>query len=371
MRKRKKASFSTKAASAVFDLSGLGLVLGGLVLLAAGVYLAYGFKSGGIQQLAELPAIDRGRVIQNLALVCRAATTAGLIVVVCAIIRYYVEETLGYALSIAGALLYFAPPLLLGSLMSSTKPTSLAVGIVGSRLQTLGMTALAPGLALLLRDLIGRLVRLLTRPRLAAGMVWGREARESVSPLRRIYGRCWEMPHCRAFIRSICPAYNVRKSCWRVKCGCYCDERTIIRAIEAQSGGATPENKRAYSQLLVRQPALTGAEKRERCRNCSIYSEHQRQKYRILSPLIFPGVALAILLTLPRIHIGLKHAVAFTDRFMRSMSFTPQGGIGPSEWSYYVSATGTIQWLFIAWLSIMAISYALRLIEYCVFKIQI
>ena len=371
MRKRQKSGLSNKAAMAAYDLAGLGLVIGGIVMAIATAYIAFGFKSGGIEDLARLPASDRHRVIQNIAFACRALTTTGLIVVVCAIIRYYVEESLGYVLSIFGALLYFVPPFLFASMLSTGGGTGLAVSIIGSQLQTLGMTALAPGLALVLRDLIGRLARLATRPRLPAGLVWGKEDRKNVSVLRGVYGHCWDLPHCRGFIKKICPANLAGKSCWRIKCGCYCDERTIIRAMEAQAPGASSDNKRAYSQLLVKQPALTSTAKRERCRNCSIYAEHQRQKYRILSPLVFPAVAVAIWILAPRIHSGLARVVAFTDHLMRSISFAPQTMAGASEWTRYVAGTGTIQWLFIAWLSIMAISYILRLIEYCVFKVQI
>jgi hypothetical protein len=234
-----------------------------------------------------------------------------------------------------------------------------------------GLMMLAPGLMLVLRDLLGRLIRLITRPRIASGLVWGKEDRHDLSVLRRVYGHCWDLPHCREFIRKICPAYLAGHSCWRVKQGCYCDEKTIIRAMELRGGGTEMVKNAQFSHgFSGGRRSLSPAQKRARCRNCAIFSEHQRQKYRVVSPLVFPTVAIAIWLISPNVQSLIQNVVQFTDRFMKIASFMPQASMGPSAWTY-ATGTGTIQWLFIAWLSIMAIGYTLQLMEYFIFKVQI
>jgi hypothetical protein len=373
MRKRKRSNRNSKVISALYDLTGLGLIVGGLVMLVTAGYLAYGIQSGVIQKFGTMPGADRLRVINNIAFTCRIFGTASLITVISAVIRYYVEETLGYALSLGGALLYFVPPIALAGLATpNIRASSIAVGMLSSQAQATGLLMLAPGLMLVLRDLLGRLIRILTRPRIATGLVWGKEDRQNISPIRRAYGRCWDLPHCREFIRKICPAYTAGHSCWRVKQGCYCDEKTIVRAMEIRGAGADVVKNAQFSHgFSSGRQNLSGAQKRQRCRNCAIYSEHQRQKYRVISPLVFPTVAIAIWLVSPNIQSLIQSVVLFTDRFMKLASYTPQASMGPSAWTYYTSGAGTIQWLFIVWLSIMAIGYTLQLMEYFIFKVQI
>jgi hypothetical protein len=373
MRKRRRPNYSSKVISALYDLAGLGTIIGGLVMLITAAYLIYGFHSGGIQNLGAMPVADRHRVITNIAFACRIFSTASLITVVCAITRYYVEESLGYVLSLGGALLYFVPPFVLsGFVVRDVRATSIAVSLMSSQAQATGLTMLAPGLMLVLRDLLARLVRILRRPRIASGLVWGKEDRHDLSPIRRAYGHCWDLPHCREFIRKICPAYEAGHSCWRLKQGCYCDERTIVKAMELRGAGKDLVKNAQFSHGFTSgRQLLSGAQKRERCRNCSIYSEHQRQKYKVVSPLVFPTVAIAIWLVSPSIQSLIQSVVQFTDRLMKVASFMPQSSMGPSAWTYYTSGTGTIQWLFIAWLSIMAIGYTLQIMEYFIFKVQI
>lgn len=368
MRKHRRPNRSSKLISALYDLTGLGLIVGAVVMLLSAGYVVYGLQSGGIAKLATMPAADRARVLVNVAFTCRMFATASLVVVISLVIRYFVEETLGYLLSLAGALLYFIPPYALSGFGKSNH-AAIGIALVS---QNTGLVMLAPGLMLVLRDLLMRLVRILTRPRLASGLVWGKEDRNDLSVIRKSYGHCWDLPHCREFIRKICPAYTSGHSCWRGKQGCYCDEKTIMRAMEMRGGGLEMAKNAQFSHgFSGGRKSLSPAQKRERCRNCAIYSEHQRQKYKLVSPLVFPAVFFAVWLISPNVESLIQTVVQFTDRLMKLASFAPQASMGPSAWTYYASGTGTIQWLFIVWLSIMAIGYMLQLMEYFIFKVQI
>lgn len=372
MAKVKRSRGAGKSVSAVQELAALGLKLGVIVLLLVGGYIIYGFQSGAVGDLASLPAVDRQRVLQNMALACRVLGVTSIIVTACAIIRYYTEEVLGYMLSLAGALLYFGPPLVLAGYEYGSAATREVTGGVASSLRSAGLVMFVPGSVMVVIDLVRRIIRSLTRPRITTGtLVWGREAPTRLSVKAKLYGSCWELPHCREFVRKLCPAYQERTSCWRLKSGCYCDERTVLRAMQAR-GAATQLVKNAqFSHGLAGHRAVSAAQKRARCRNCAIYAEHQRQKYRIISPLVFPAVAISIWFLTPTIQLWIQSAIQFTDRFMKVVSFSPQGAAGSSRWAEQLTGSGAVEWMFIAWLGIMAVSYMLQLVEYFIFKVQI
>jgi hypothetical protein len=314
---------------------------------------------------------DRERILNNLALACQLLAVTSPIVIACSIIRYYSEEILGYLLSLIGALLYFGAPIPLAQYMSSTSPEAQqAVANIIAGLRTAGFLAFVPGVMLVVIDLIRRIVHSMTKPRVAAGaVVWGKEENKSLSVKQRIYGNCWELPHCREFVRRLCPAYLAKTSCWRLKSGCYCDERTILKAM--QSKGNELVKNAQFSHGVAASRAVSPAQKRARCRRCAIYLEHQRQKYRIISPLVFPAVVIGLWVISPNIQGWLQTAIQYTDHFMRFVSFNPQNLSGPGGWANQLTGSAAIQWMFIVWLGIMAISYTLQLVEYFIFKVQI
>jgi hypothetical protein len=256
-----------------------------------------------------------------------------------------------------------------GFLTGGSKPVGAAVSIVAAQLQTTGLLLFAPGIVLVVRDLIVRLIGSLTNPRTAGKAIWGQEEPKSLSIVQRIYGNCWDLPHCREFIRRGCPAHQSGASCWRIKQGCYCDENMILKAMSARGAELDMAKNARVTNGVAARLSLSGSEKRARCRSCGIYAEHQRQKYRLISPLVFPSVAIAIWVLSPTIQTMLGQAITVTDKFMKLVSFAPQ--VSQPTWACQVSGSGAVEWMFIAWLGIMAVSYLLQLVEYFIFKVQI
>ena len=79
--------------------------------------------------------------------------------------------------------------------------------------------------------------------------------------------------------------------------GCMCDERILLKA----AAGKGPDNE-SYRGIMKSlgldkpiESSLAGQIKRARCRRCNIFLDHQKQKYRLLAPLVFPIVGIAIL----------------------------------------------------------------------------
>ncbi|MDO8684823.1 MAG: hypothetical protein Q7N50_15275 [Armatimonadota bacterium] len=372
MRMRKGASWSTKVVSAISELAMFGLKLGGLALVIVVGYIIYACQAG-LETIGQAPAADYQRMMGNLAFACRAAGVMAIIVAVCAIILYHMEEVLGYILALLGALMYFATPFLFTPFAAGADArANAAVALILTQIRATGFMLFIPGLALVVRDLIRRIVNSISRPRISpSAAVWGQEQQTDLAVWKRIYGNCWDLPHCREFVRKFCPAYQAKSPCWRQKSGCYCDERTIVKAMQARNADSDVAKNAQFSHGIGGTRALTAAQKRARCRSCAIYAEHQRQKYRIISPLVFPAVALSIWVLSPSIQQWLQKAVQFTDHLMKYVSFVPQEFARSSGWTYQVSESATIGWLFIAWLSIMAVSYLLQLVEYFIFKVQI
>lgn len=370
MRKHRRRGMAALSA-VVQDAAVLGFKVGIVVAVLAIAYIVYGFKSGVLQQLAMTSQVERNRLIGNIAFACTVLGATSLVLTLCAIARYYAEESLGYILSVLGLVITYGTPFAFGAYVSTKTPdVQRAVGDILWNMRCWGVGIFIPGGVLILRDLFQRVMRGLQGARGSRKQMWGTEVRD-LSLKQRLYGSCWDLPHCREFVRRMCPAFEKHKSCWKMKAGCYCDERTILRALEMRGGGLDVAKNAQYSHGIAPKRAMSSAEKRERCRNCSIYAEHQRQKYRVVTPMIVPGVTAIIWAMTPQLRVWLQEFVQWSDKFMKFASFTPKVEDLPSAWAQYANGSATLEWVFIAWLGIMAISYALQMVEYLIFKVQV
>ena len=136
-----------------------------------------------------------------------------------------------------GALLYFgSPPAFVRLLGEEAVKVKGPAGLIVGSFCAVGAICLLPGLVLVVRDCILRIWRGLSVKRLL-DYRWGdEEERRLKHRMKRAYGACWDMAYCRGFVRDVCPAFKARKSCWRIKVGCYCDEQTILLAMRVRNG---------------------------------------------------------------------------------------------------------------------------------------
>lgn len=353
-------------------LTDTGVKLGALAFVGSLGYLVYGLVAGsGLPKIMSLPPEDRARVLGNVAFACRVLGVSGTVLALSAAARYYAEETLGYMMSLLGVMLYFGTPWAFSSWFEQPNP---AIALVVVELRLLGMILFLPGVVLLVRDITFR-VRFgaahKEKEKRDGAFLVGDEALREEEPYRpRAYAKCWQMPYCREFVRKICPAYEARKSCWRVKAGCYCDEQTILRAMKIQSkeGRMFAKDLRYRMGSTERRTKLSRAQKRALCRSCVIYQLHQQQKYKLISPLVFPATAALIWVMYPTIEAVFRKGVHLTDVFMKKVSFLPQAYDKVPSGS---SVPQVVLVFFVAWLAIVAVSYGLRLVEFCIFKAQI
>lgn len=349
-------------------LTGLCLRFAAVVLIVAALFLVLGALTGKLQGILKMPAGDREQMISVVELAARAVVCCGAAVVVCVLLRLFGEEAVGQSLTIGGLLLYFGSPWFFVSLAGLDRMggTVLPRTIVDA-FRTLGMTALLPGLVLLLRDAILRVWTGISARRDVESRS-GKDERAAAGLLASCYPRCWEMGFCRELVRRVCPAYERRKSCWKLGLGCYCDEQTILRA-HRDAGPGVPASGGAATQEQVAGAArdrLSRTLRKSRCRNCVIYSEHQVQKYRLVSPLVFPAVIAVLWAFRERISEAARTVIMTTDRFMCCLAYKT-GAAAPTM----AETSGLMVGLAFVWLAIVMISYALRLLEYLIFELQV
>jgi hypothetical protein len=281
-------------------------------------------------------------------------------------------------MSILGVLLYFGTPWVFSAFFSESATSSnQALTLILEEFKLLGIVVFVPGLWLIIRDILLRLSMSLAakekrdrKQHVDTSFIVG-EA--SAAPEKVChpgpYAKCWQTSYCRDFVKGFCPAYEKRKSCWRIKSGCFCDESTMLRALKIKSKDSEMFEKDVLYRTAGndRGPKLTSKQKRMLCRNCVIYQFHQQQKYKLISPLVIPATLALIWYSFSTIQSWFKSAVEFSDKFVSKVSFLPQANhVAPTT-----SVPDIVLWLCVAWLAILVISYLLRLVEFCIFKLQI
>jgi hypothetical protein len=366
---RTSAHAKSQIVGLVDQISGFGMRAGILVAAIAFVFLLVVVFGGHVSAAAKESTHQKAYLEQSVALATQMFVIAAVVAVVSLVLRFPREETLGQALSLAGACIYFGVPMLLGWVVAAKEASDNAVfASIVRAMRSAGAIALLPGLTLVLRDAILRIWTGVSVRRVLERR-WGDEDEQRRKRRRpKLIASCWDMAFCRDFVRKVCPAWEARKSCWRIKVGCYCDERTILRAMTSEGKDNT------YAQGIIQsleldKPAQTRASnklKRERCRRCVIYSEHQRQKYRLLSPIVFPAVLLVLYVFYGGISSAVCNVLEKADQFMSFLTYRPEG----STYAFSNDAR-VLTTLAIIWLTIIVISYSLKFLEYLVFELQV
>lgn len=353
-----------RALEPVYGLATLAFQVSlGVFLLATG-YLAWGIFTGALANSIILPEAQRYQVARNVVYACKILVAGGVTCIIAAALRFYYEETLGYLLMVGGALLYWGTSMAVGPTLQrvSSAAAALPVYAVG-QIKLVGIVALVAALPFVAADFWSKLRGVRRAP---AGAVVVQEE----LPKSRIYLFCWQMPYCRDYLRKFCKPYERRKTCWRIKSGCYCDEDMILRVMKRSSTSKLPGFEQRYTGVAGRSKGLTPAEKRERCRHCFLYTEHQKQKYRMLSPLVFPLAVGLVWMHLKPIMAVLGKALELTDKFAGAVSFAP-GQVEQNPWAQAVAASHVAEWMFIICIGLILVSYLLQALEYAIFKLQV
>ena len=148
-----------------------------------------------------------------------------------------------------------------------------------------------------------------------------------------------------------------------------CEERIVLQAMIAPDW--KDQMTRANLALSMGSGArkvLTPAAKRDRCRSCIIYNEHQRQKHKALTTLTLIGVPGVLVLNFPVLQHLVNQFMNFTDAAAKRFAFTadPAGLAVLHNDSY-----GIFAWVLVFVFAVILLSQALKLVEYICFTLKI
>lgn len=173
-------------------------------------------------------------------------------------------------------------------------------------------------------------------------------------------GKCWQLPFCRKFVREKCPIYHSKRTCWKELVGCMCEEDVIRGAMENR---VISKDAVIAATMIPRNNKLTTAQKRDRCKTCVIFNEHQKHKYRASVWGVLGGsVGLYLLLHAPLI-IVVKALIERTSQVVNGLTYHKDA-----------AAAATADWfaeglLFV--FLILFVSYAMKTLEYVIFNLKV
>ena len=301
------------------------------------------------------------RQAQGLIATFSSVLSAGVVaVVIGAAYTFWGEEIMPALLLVGAGLTYFAPLLL--PMATGGQTTSVGQASMGS-IQTTGILFGALAIIVLVLDLGVRARERAARGAKAEVLRYGKGIKEEKNVQNIFMGKCWQLPFCRKFVRERCPIYHSRRTCWRERVGCMCEEAVINGALENKP---IPRDALAAAQYIPKNNKLTLDQKKERCRSCVIYNEHQRHKYKLSMPIIllgFVGVYVAFRVTLLNMTTDV---IGRIDQVVGRATFTSETGIKKAA-----QANVPFQEFLLFCFFIVALTYVMRLVEYLIFKAKI
>jgi hypothetical protein len=336
------------------------------VFVLSTAYLLYGVFFG----LGDFGSWDRARQVTmmgNINLAGNVMLAAAVLGSVCSLVLFWFEETAGYLMALLAGALYFGVPMAFASMGGEP---SVAMRMTVARFP---VAALAPALIaviLVVRDLIVRLIRSLDRQsKVASDLQFGNDAKREDRPVRMsLIGKCWEGAYCRDYIRTHCPIFKAKDTCWQRRRGCYCDEEIVNTATKKSRGTVlemAPNEAQNYANSTPKKVVfLSDAQKVERCRNCIIYNEHQREKYKILLPVVMLLSVLLCAFLGYEMRDSVGNAMNTIESTIRRFAFTGD----PTTAIKVAKPNETAIWAFVLAGSIMVIAKIIHALEWAIFE---
>ena len=346
-----------------------------LVSILLTLYLFWGLLSGAWshQAMGVLTLARRTQQLDNITLVFHLLQVSSLLTLAALLTACAQVEGIGYWLLGTAALFYAGPSFLANQIYPVRKITaSTASTTVLGDFQLLAWLFAVPGAVWTIVELVRRVAAaadLAAIQRANAKYGAGTKTQPKSKQRQIFLGRCWEGPYCRDHIRAKCPIHIKRRGpCWWYKEGCMCEERIVLQAMIAPDW--KDQMARAHQSQTLTGPRkhLSPEAKRERCRNCIIYNEHQRQKHKALTVVALIAVPGLLIWQFPVLNAVVNKLLLGLDDLTRRFSF----GADPSGIpALHNSAYALIAWVFVFALGVVLLSQVMRAIEFFCFKLKI
>jgi hypothetical protein len=330
------------------------LFVGGALatLACAGLLIFTCFRVSGDPTVAKaaLSNIDVFRRVLMVATVCLGIGAGYL---------FWGEDVVSGILVLCSGGLYFAPAIVPNFLPPGTGGGD----AVGAALGAVQMGGIILGVLSLVSLVSQIAIKVSQRARIGVKsdqLKYGKGVKEEADRQNVFMGNCWQLPYCRKFVRERCPIFHARRTCWREKVGCMCEEEVIRNAMENKP---IPKDALLASKMIPKNFRLTEQQKIERCKTCVIYNEHQRHKYR----LVLPAVIISFIVAYAGLHgvlIGLTQGTVEKIYQVVNVATMTHGSGPPQVPGVFVEGL-----LFV--FALVTLSYTLKVVEFCIFKIKI
>jgi len=353
------------------------------------VYLGWGLLAGvyANPNFAHLSHADRLRHDSNIAACTSVLKFSSLAFILSLLVLTFQDGAIGYVFLGISALLFFGIPYLVEEILGfqnlkdSTASTAAVEGI-----KAVAIFFCVPGVIWTVVDLIRRVLSALENAAIQrANLRYGSNVQKQAKKTQRnvFLGRCWELAYCRDNVRVKCPIFlKKRGPCWWYKQGCMCDDRIVLNAVIDSDwkqktanavGGASGAPSGSISldaglgSVSAPPQILSKARKIERCQNCVIFNEHQRQKYNAMVSVALAVVPVLLFMNAAALQNFVVAGLNGFERVTHRLSFSSDA-TGPLLLQNQYSPA--LEWTIILSVCIVIVSQVLRAIEYYCFKLK-
>ncbi|MBX3120131.1 MAG: hypothetical protein KF784_13775 [Fimbriimonadaceae bacterium] len=327
------------------------------VLAIAALIFTYSAFSGGNSPGSAEQAKSNIQLFQTLLIAGTLSAYVG------SASLFWGEEVLGVLQLGFAAALYFAPLYVPNLLSGGNTPGDVGQAALAA-VQAGGIWSGIIGVVVLVTDIAARVKQRTTIGSRLDQLKYGKGMKEEADKQNIFMGKCYQLPFCRKFVRESCPIYHSRRTCWKERVGCMCEEQ-VIR--DAMAGKTIPKDSVAASNYIPRNHKLSDGQKAERCRQCVIYNEHQKHKYKLAMPTVMIGWVLLYLLFRGPLLTMAGNLLNTIDRILGRLTYQKGGAV-----EQQVQQSGIpFQEILLVCLVVVALAYTIRVVEYLIFKLKI
>ena len=361
--------------SVISGLDGLAKVLayaGGLAAFVAISLMLFSVIRGSDMEAARIAANVNMMRVPGLAGAAALAFGAGWLL--------WGEELAGPILFLVGLALLTFP-----GYGNSIFPEQMTKAMTAAEvLSGMGLPLVIGGLGMIVGDLIGRARMRIIQGARAEMFKYGQGVREERDIKNVFLGKCWQLPYCRKFVRERCPIYHAKRTCWKERVGCMCEEQVIRNAMQGQIIG---KDSVAAAKRIPVNNTLTMGQKKKRCEACIIYNEHQKHKYRAMLPGVIIGSLLVAALLFSPVTTIIQTGLGNISRgYHEALSTTPKNNVtnpdpGSTPGAFHADdakdvtsvESGKVPYAGIIYCTVVlvGVAYVVRFVEFLVFKYKI
>ena len=334
------------------------------VLILCAVFLLLAQIGGSARRVEYLDKEKASFYMQMFNLILIIFNISAVVTCIGMILKFFFDTILGQTLTVIGAALYFGTSFFFVVVMDDPAAVSMPIlARITDAFKQVGMIAFFPGLGLMARDLVLYIWEQIVGRRNRERVLGGQKITDKKVPGNILAVHCWDTKLCRPSTRDFCEVYKKRKTCWKLKTGCFCDEGGALRQNLANEIARI--NQGSTTSKIV-DKGLSEKLKVARCKKCAIYTEHQQLKYTIAVPIVFILVLFLGYNFYGTLASTINNLAFKVDKLMSYLTSHP--GVA----NYDKNLDGVIITTFVlVWLGITIISYMLKFVEYLIFELKV